>query len=67
MKSLSLLVAVTAVVQAQEVYITTTGYTARPQCTEAPATPTYSFQPFSYASLNDTVRYYFHFHRAAPD
>lgn len=56
MKTLSLLVAVGAVVQAQEVYITTTGYTARPKCTDAPATPTYRFQSFSYASLNDTVR-----------
>ncbi|CAI7655101.1 hypothetical protein PCG10_000514 [Penicillium crustosum] len=42
--------------QAQEVYVTTTGYSARPQCTQSNVTPKYHFQPFSY-TLNETVRY----------
>ncbi|CAG7924807.1 unnamed protein product [Penicillium olsonii] len=43
--------------EAQELYLTTTGYSARPQCTESSAlTPHYRFQPFSY-TLNETVRY----------
>jgi hypothetical protein len=47
-----------AAVQAQELYFTTTGYEARPQCTQPPATatPSYRFQSFSY-TLNETVRY----------
>lgn len=57
MKVLSLLAAVAAVVRGQDVFISTTGYTARPQCTKPPATPTYSFQGFSYVALHDTVRY----------
>ncbi|KAJ5434741.1 hypothetical protein N7491_005336 [Penicillium cf. griseofulvum] len=42
--------------QAQEVYLTTTGYSARPQCTQPNVAPTYHFRPFSY-TLNETVRY----------
>ncbi|OKP05890.1 Beta-glucosidase 34 [Penicillium subrubescens] len=42
--------------QAQEIYLTTTGYTTRPQCTKSTASPSYHFQPFSY-SLKETVRY----------
>ncbi|KAI0515464.1 glycoside hydrolase [Xylaria bambusicola] len=44
----SLLVAV----QAQQVFITTTGHT----CTPSAVSPSYYFQPFSF-TLNDTVRY----------
>jgi hypothetical protein len=42
--------------QAQEIYISTTGNTARPQCPKSTASPTYHFKPFSY-SLKETVRY----------
>ncbi|KAH8689973.1 beta-glucosidase [Talaromyces proteolyticus] len=56
MKTTVTLAVIAAGVQAQEVYFTTTGYTARPQCTQPPATPSYRFQPFSY-TLNETVRY----------
>nr|ATQ35962.1 beta-glucosidase [Talaromyces piceae] len=56
MKSTLALAAIAAAVQAQEVYITTTGYETRPQCTQPPATPSYRFQPFSF-TLNETVRY----------
>lgn len=42
--------------QAQEIYLTTTGYTARPQCTKSNASPSYHFMQFSY-SLKETVRY----------
>lgn len=44
-----------AAAEAQETYITTTGYTARPQCTSLVAPPSYYFQPFAY-TLQDTVR-----------
>lgn len=40
---------------AQEIFLTTTGNSARPQYTQAAATPSYYFQPFSY-TLNETVR-----------
>ncbi|KAJ5118228.1 Alpha/Beta hydrolase protein [Penicillium atrosanguineum] len=40
---------------AQEAFLTTTGNSARPQCTKAAASPSYYFQPFSY-TLNATVR-----------
>ena len=49
------LVALAVATQAQEVYVTTTGYSARPQCTQSNVTPKYHFQPFSY-TLNETVR-----------
>lgn len=49
------LAALAVVIQAQEVYLTTTGYFARPQCTQSNVTPDYHFQPFSY-TLNETVR-----------
>ncbi|KAJ5152594.1 CAZyme family GH1 [Penicillium canariense] len=42
--------------EAQELHLTTTGYTARPQCSKSFASPSYYFQPFSY-SLSETVRY----------
>ncbi|KAJ5301270.1 hypothetical protein PENANT_c023G02248 [Penicillium antarcticum] len=42
-------------IKAQELYLTTTGYAARPQCTKQ-SNPKYHFQPFSY-TLNETVRY----------
>ncbi|KAJ5103606.1 CAZyme family GH1, partial [Penicillium argentinense] len=45
-----------AAVQAQEIFVTTTGYTARPQCKHETASPSYHFQPFSY-TLSETVRY----------
>ncbi|KAL4790132.1 glycoside hydrolase superfamily [Aspergillus venezuelensis] len=48
--------AIAAGVSAQELYITTTGYTARSQCTAASATPSYRFDAFEY-SQNETVRY----------
>ncbi|KAL4930412.1 glycoside hydrolase family 1 protein [Aspergillus undulatus] len=43
-------------VYAQELYISTTGFTARPQCTAPPATPSYRFDEFYY-SQSETVRY----------
>ncbi|KAL4782335.1 glycoside hydrolase superfamily [Aspergillus varians] len=43
-------------VQAQELYITTTGYTARSECTDPAVTPSYRFKGFSYTQ-NETVRY----------
>ncbi|EAU37619.1 hypothetical protein ATEG_02657 [Aspergillus terreus NIH2624] len=45
-----------ACAQAQQLYITTTGYDERPQCTQPAASPEYYFQPFSY-SMNETVRF----------
>ncbi|KAL4749338.1 hypothetical protein BDW72DRAFT_214146 [Aspergillus terricola var. indicus] len=36
-----IILALAAAVRAQELYITTTGYAARPECTAAPATPSY--------------------------
>ncbi|KAJ5771421.1 uncharacterized protein N7511_003472, partial [Penicillium nucicola] len=43
-------------IEAQELYQTTTGPVARPQCTKhSDPTPKYHFQPFSY-TLNETVR-----------
>lgn len=44
-----------ALADAQQLYFTTDGYTERPQCTQAAATPQYYFRPFSY-TLNETVR-----------
>lgn len=35
--------------QAQEIYLTTTGYTARPQCTKSTTSPSYHFKSFSYS------------------
>ncbi|KAJ6091194.1 hypothetical protein N7467_003163 [Penicillium canescens] len=49
------LTAFAVAIEAQELYLTTTGYAARPQCTKQ-STPNYHFQPFSY-TLNETVRY----------
>lgn len=46
----------TVATQAQEIYLTTTGYTTRSQCTESTASPSYHFKSFSY-SLKETVRY----------
>ncbi|KAI0968517.1 glycoside hydrolase [Xylaria arbuscula] len=43
------------IVQAQQLFITTTGYTER-QCKPSTTSPSYYFQPFSY-TLNETVRY----------
>jgi hypothetical protein len=43
-------------VQAQEIYLTTTGYTTRPQCTKSIASPSYHFKSFSY-SREETIRY----------
>jgi hypothetical protein len=48
------LTAFAVAIEAQELYLTTTGYAARPQCTKQ-STPKYHFQPFSY-TLNETVR-----------
>ncbi|KAJ5835358.1 CAZyme family GH1 [Penicillium robsamsonii] len=50
------LAALAVAIQAQEVYLTTTGYSARPQCTQSNVAPNYHFSPFSY-TLNETVRY----------
>jgi len=47
--------ALVALTEAQQLYLTTTGYTERPQCTQAAASPEYYFRPFSY-TLNETVR-----------
>ncbi|KAI1736968.1 glycoside hydrolase [Xylaria scruposa] len=47
---------VLTVAQAQQTFITTTGYTDRPQCTLSATLPSYRFQPFSF-TLNETVRY----------
>ncbi|KAI1749539.1 glycoside hydrolase [Xylaria castorea] len=44
------------ITQAQQLFITTTGYTDRPQCTLSATSPSYHFQPFSF-TLNDTIRY----------
>ncbi|KAH3147463.1 hypothetical protein LV164_005586 [Aspergillus fumigatus] len=44
------------VAEAQQLYITTTGYLDRPQCTEPTVSPEYYFHPFSY-TLNETVRF----------
>lgn len=41
---------------AQELFLTTTGNSARPQCTTQIDSPSYFFQSFSY-TLNATVRY----------
>ncbi|KAE8403267.1 glycoside hydrolase superfamily [Aspergillus pseudonomiae] len=41
---------------AQQLYLTTDGYTDRPQCTKPAAVPQYHFRSFSY-TLNETVRY----------
>ena len=49
------LAALAAVAEAQELYIITTGYTERPQCTQPTISADYRFQPFSY-TLNETVR-----------
>lgn len=43
------------VAEAQQLYITTTGYLDRPQCTEPTVSPEYYSHPFSY-TLNETVR-----------
>ncbi|GIK07199.1 hypothetical protein Aspvir_002855 [Aspergillus viridinutans] len=40
--------------EAQQLYITTTGYPDRPQCTQPASSPEYCFHPFSY-TLNKTV------------
>lgn len=56
MLSLPVWVAALAVAaEAQEVYITKTGTSARPQCTGTLASPSFHFQPFSY-TLKETVR-----------
>ncbi|KAJ5513758.1 CAZyme family GH1 [Penicillium fimorum] len=47
--------ALAVAIQAQEVYLTTTGYSARPQCTQSNVAPNYHFNPFSY-TLDETVR-----------
>jgi hypothetical protein len=44
-----------AAIEAQELYLTTTGNAARSQCTQSSTAPNYHFQPFSY-TLNETVR-----------
>ncbi|KAI0412171.1 glycoside hydrolase [Xylaria grammica] len=54
--SVSSISLVAAIARAQQLFITTTGHSERPQCTESPASPSYYFQPFSF-TLNDTVRY----------
>lgn len=54
--TLGYILGLAAVVQAQEIFVTTTGYKARPQCKHATASPSYLFQPFSY-TLSETVRY----------
>ncbi|KAL4874325.1 glycoside hydrolase superfamily [Aspergillus karnatakaensis] len=56
MRSRNILLAGAAGASAQELYVTTTGYTARPQCTAPPAAPSYRFEEFSFTQ-NDTVRY----------
>lgn len=50
-----LIAALAAAVEAQEIYVTTTGTSARPQCTKATDSPRYYFQEFSF-SQKDTVR-----------
>ncbi|KAI0864273.1 glycoside hydrolase [Xylaria cubensis] len=42
--------------RAQQLFITTTGYTDHPQCTLSATLPSYHFQPFSF-TLNETARY----------
>ncbi|KAE8139825.1 glycoside hydrolase superfamily [Aspergillus pseudotamarii] len=54
--SLSCAALLAALADAQQLYFTTDGYTERPQCTQAAATPQYHFRPFSY-TLNETVRF----------
>lgn len=51
-----LLAGLAAVAQAQQIYVTTTGYTARPECTAAAKpTPSYRFEAFSFTQ-SETVR-----------
>ncbi|KAL2810337.1 glycoside hydrolase superfamily [Aspergillus granulosus] len=56
MKIRAVLAAVVASAHAQELFIPTTGYTARPQCTQPPSTPNYRFEAFSFTQ-NETVRH----------
>ncbi|KAL3472035.1 glycoside hydrolase superfamily [Aspergillus californicus] len=56
MRTQGVLVALATAVKAQELYLTTTGYTDRPQCTNPPSTPSYYFEGFSFTQ-NETVRY----------
>ncbi len=60
--SVLFLAGLASVAQAQQIYITTTGYTARPECTAAAAatpaskaTPSYRFEEFSFTQ-SETVR-----------
>lgn len=50
-----LITGLVAAVEAQEIYITTTGTSARPQCTQPTDSPSYYFQQFSFTQ-KDTVR-----------
>lgn len=52
-------IALVALAEAQQLYLTTTSYTERPHCTQPAASPEYYFRPFSY-TLNETVRYVHH-------
>ncbi|KAI0909422.1 glycoside hydrolase [Ustulina deusta] len=54
--SLASIPLVTAVARAQQLFVTTTGYTDRPQCTLPATSPSYHFQSFLF-TLNETVRY----------
>ncbi|KAL4913610.1 glycoside hydrolase superfamily [Aspergillus aurantiobrunneus] len=56
MKLKIVLAAIATGVQAQQLYLTTTGYTARPECTAPPSRPSYRFEQFSFTQ-NETVRY----------
>ncbi|KAL5337517.1 glycoside hydrolase superfamily [Aspergillus crustosus] len=56
MRSRLFLAVVVTGTSAQELYLTITGYTARPQCTAPPATPSYHFEEFQ-STQNETVRY----------
>ncbi|KAL4802025.1 glycoside hydrolase superfamily [Aspergillus unguis] len=56
MKTVLISLSLAAAVQAQQLYLTTTGYPEREQCTSAPATPVYRFEEFSFTQ-STTVRY----------
>ncbi|KAJ0418838.1 glycoside hydrolase superfamily [Aspergillus carlsbadensis] len=56
MKTELVLVAAATGAHAQQLYVSTTGYTERAQCTQPPATPSYRFEAFSFTQ-NETVRH----------
>ncbi|KAL2785383.1 glycoside hydrolase superfamily [Aspergillus keveii] len=56
MRTELVLVAVATGAHAQQLYVSTTGYTERAQCTQPPSTPSYRFEAFSFTQ-NETVRH----------